>query len=227
MPIDRNIVTKEFKRYIWPLCRIHGFSKINGRTMWRFREGAIDVINLQGDRWNGGPGESQRFFMNLGVYLTGIERPWTRRERGRPIPTESECDMRAALRRPTMPGAWGGDWTVDGDGENIEDVFTSVQEALEHHGFPWFRKFWDADQTLQYLMETEGDGEVGLGRLGSPHRDWTTGLYALSLGRWDLAEHYLSKSEASFASSPYGTENDAYAMVAAGLSKAREANMTV
>ena len=33
MTEEHGFLTREFKRYIWPVCRIHGFSRINGRTM--------------------------------------------------------------------------------------------------------------------------------------------------------------------------------------------------
>ena len=219
MQIDRNFVTREFKHFIWPLCKVYGFSKISGRTMWRFREGATDVINLQGDRWNT-LGEPQRFFINLGVYLTGIERSWVRQERGRALPSEGDCDLRGALRRTMLGGRTDVGWAIAPDGSDVEEVMRSLQAAFEDDGFPWFRRFWEPDQILHYMMETErGNNEIGLGRLGSPSRTRMIGLYALSLGRHDLAERYLVEYEKCCSA---GEIDD---LVVAGLVRVRDALM--
>jgi len=69
MTDEHRFLTREFKRFVWPLCRIHGFSRIDGRTMWRYRDGMIDVVNLQGNGWNR-TGEPQGFFINIGVWTS-------------------------------------------------------------------------------------------------------------------------------------------------------------
>ena len=73
---------KHLESILKPVLKEAGFRKKSG-TWWKHTQGFTQVINIQGSQF------SNRFFLNLGVYLHALgEQEW---------PAEYDCHIRARL----------------------------------------------------------------------------------------------------------------------------------
>ena len=182
--MDAKLVAKEFKRVVWPVARVHGFSKIQGTTMWRYRDHGIDVFNLQGSKWNSLMDEPFEFFVNYGVHFTDIPDFGIRSDRGKLMPKEHECHFRRRLNRTEK----GAGWELARNGDNLEAIFLELQAGFEGVVLPWYRKYWDLEEAVK-TIQTEGRGVFS-----TPEWlvDYRIAHLALAMGRADEAERRLA-----------------------------------
>lgn len=149
--VDAKVVAQEFKRVVWPVAVVHGFSKIRGTTIWRYRDGGVDVLGLQSSKWNMLQDESFEFFVNYGVHFTAIPPVDVRVERRKLLPKEGDCHIRERLV-PTE----GRDWKLDRQGANLERVFLDLQAVFEAVTLPFYRRFWDPSEAIRAVSRSEG-----------------------------------------------------------------------
>lgn len=222
MTVERNLITKEFKRYIWPLCKVHGFSKINGRILWRYRDGIVDVIQLQGSYYNGVASMPHEFFINLGVFIVPLDLD-VRHEREKAIPSEPDCHLRGSILGRDTSGhrITGGAWQIQQDGSNLESVFLRLQKAIETEALSWFRQFEGLPEILSYLVNGGADNELGSGRIGSAHRTFMAARLAQHLGDAPSAEACFDAYLRWYDQYPEWVRGEQYELALEGLAEAR------
>ena len=127
------------------LLKQAGFRK-SARTFRRSREGAIQVLNVQGSQGNG---PCARFTINLGVYRADVAllAPFL------PVtdqPKEYECVVRARIGAlmPCREDRW---WDAQEPSSAAKaSISSEIAEAVECYGLPWL----DAHVTLEAIRES-------------------------------------------------------------------------
>jgi hypothetical protein len=180
--------------HLAPALAPHGFAR-QARTLWRERgEGnarALQVVNLQGYKWNEGSRGS--FCVNLGVQFPALHellaarpghdwmRPWIGRA------DEAACTLRARIdevlpdRRDAAwpPGLARGEdhWFGIGEDTDLAALGTLVAALVVEHALPWLDEAGDLAACFE--------GRTGRHRLAPPP-SWRVAAGVL-LGRTDEA----------------------------------------
>jgi len=101
--MDSRVASKLIRSEIWPILRRQGFTKLNARNAWRYRQPLIDVVNFQSFNSYLAEGigcTTYSFGVNLGVYVQdGLDSQVKRNKAGRLLPHEAECAYRVQLKK--------------------------------------------------------------------------------------------------------------------------------
>jgi hypothetical protein len=126
-------IDEVIKLGIAPLLKENGFSK-KGRNFHKAAGEAIQVVNIQADKWN--QGYTGQFTINLGVYFRAISEI-SERSIVDGLPKEYDCTIvnRLGFLMPTQDDKW---WSL-GDGVEDEQVASDVADALKECGLPWLQ----------------------------------------------------------------------------------------
>lgn len=148
----RRALNRLLSLRVRPFLRTHGFTK-TGRTFRRERHPLYDMINFQGDRWNGVTPQHS-FFVNVGVGSTEIDAvhcEWPDRTPAR----EYILDRRWGRLIPDLPGATSFDADTDLDvfaDRLIHDLARLLDVVDSIDSSPTLAR-WAADNNLLHHME--------------------------------------------------------------------------
>lgn len=134
---------------IVPILKARGFRK-KGRNFHKTVGEAVQVVNIQADRWN--EGNAGRFTVNIGAYFRAvaeIAERWVVDG----MPKEPECTVRYRLGM-LMPEP-GDKWWVLGKNTDDKHVAADVAEALNSYGLPRLERAGTRDG-LRSLFAIEG-----------------------------------------------------------------------
>jgi hypothetical protein len=166
-----SILNRCLRKHVAPVLREAGFPKVDARHGWLWQGKVVRVFNIRAvggyfsDVTGWPPG-------SVGVYLgsfytfapvTGSVKLDSQQ---RPLPTESQCHMRAGLdcgidqstklqsllnpaekKRKDI-------WWVDYDGLNAEAVARDIANVLHEKGLPWFSRTLNLQSAL---IDTENE----------------------------------------------------------------------
>ena len=137
---------------ITPLLKQRGFRK-TGRT-WRRpvpREGAIQVVNLQGSAWN--DGVAGHCALNAGIYFAAMPE-WRGIGAVTDRPTEPDCHLRVrpAMLRPGALDTWF-EYRAD-ETASLETAAASLAELFVEYAEPWLERFSSLAAARDELVRT-------------------------------------------------------------------------
>jgi hypothetical protein len=196
--MDAKAINRAIKHVLWDCCRDHGFKTMTARAAWRRRELGVDVVDIQGSKWNTYDGEKPLgFYVNLGVSLDAIpprveEPPAVPAER----PDHAACSFRWRLRPELPSGRDASLWTIAADGSDFVAVFDAIATAFEHRALMWFDRFGDLDDLLDAMTGPQHATFPGLFSMGaddSPARQRDVAYLALATERHAMAVTYFNK----------------------------------
>ena len=116
---------KHLESILKPYLKECGFKK-RGSTWRRSEKGFIQVINIQGSQW------SKRFYVNLGIYISGL----TNKE----LPVEADCHIRTRLEEICGPDSGIIDLLNYEDYSIEEQPRQNIISFLNQSGVPWLEK---------------------------------------------------------------------------------------
>jgi hypothetical protein len=122
-----------------PLLEEVGFRR-KGRTFRRESPDRIDVINVQGSKWNAG--RTGEFTINVGVYyprLAELYDPY----RPDGLPEEYHCTIRNRIGM--LMGRRTDKWWKLGRYTRDEKVSADVTDCVRDHALPWLEEMSDLD----------------------------------------------------------------------------------
>lgn len=168
-------IDKYLRRYLSPILRDSGFSKVSARKAWGWSGHAISVLQIRAigsyaSYVSGWPPMSVCVW--VGVYYDFIpfigHRPPKNDPKGRLIPEEWYCHMRSHLSRTLDQSIYtarlprSGErertdvWWFERDGSNIEGAVENIAQCFIDEGKPWFERYTDLAKTFEEI-ETERD----------------------------------------------------------------------
>lgn len=179
MTIDSKVVDRELRRVFWPALHDAGFTRRTGRTAWRDRDGAVQVVNVQS--FNSYLADvlgstTFSFSVRLGVFLGAIAdlSSMKRFVPDTSQPREVACHVRMALTKgvdqspqalisefgepPAQPsfGQWIDRpdlWYVLPGGTNLDAVAGDARDRLLAEGLSWLERMTNPRAVLQALLE--------------------------------------------------------------------------
>lgn len=177
--LDSKVVDRALREHFWPSLRDVGFDRRSGRTAWRDRPGAIQVVNIQS--FNSYLADvlgttTYSFSVRLGVFLEPIaERSrMTRFVRDQTQPREVDCHVRmtpvkgidqspevllqahAQPQNGTAPARWKDRsdlWYVLPNGANLDAVAIDAASAVFEQGLRWLDAMSDPREVIRVLRE--------------------------------------------------------------------------
>ena len=129
----------------------HGFKR-SGTTFLRNTGELIQIINLQGDKWN--QGNEGKYYINLAVYYGKID---TLEYGDEPTNTPKEYDgqLRNSLRGKGIPESWS--FSPKTDYEVHSDALVS---AVVAHGLPYFKGINTPLQLAECVLDKNKNGMI-------------------------------------------------------------------
>ena len=122
-----------------PFLRDAGFKR-KGRTFHRMHDDRIDVVNVQGSKWNSA--DTGEITINLGVYYPEVAKlydPWAPNG----LPQEYHCTARERLG-VLMTGGKDRWWKVNPRTDD-EALSNELVAAMADYGLIWLEKMGDLD----------------------------------------------------------------------------------
>ena len=159
-------IDKVLRRYLSPILRESGFSKVNARKSWGWHGHCVWVLNVRavGSYFSDVTGWPS---MSVGVW-TGVFYDFIPFEgqsikvddRGRLIPEEWYCHMRSHLSCTLDQSAYTKHlsnpaerkrkdiWWLERDGSNMIEAIENIALSFVDEGKPWFEKHTDLQDTF-------------------------------------------------------------------------------
>jgi hypothetical protein len=201
--VNGKDIDKLLRAEFWPAVRAHGFA-VRGRSAWRHRDDAIDVVNVQSYDEHQATVMGLTTFsfqVNLGVWPTPVPQRFEvdRDDRGRPTPAEYHCEFRNHLRpsidrpkrrtnlkpfalRPRRPTDV---WDVLEDGSNAADCVADARRTFEVQALPWYDDLTTSEQMLEHALREVAPSPVG---------HYLVGFLAAHADRTELAREHLREA---------------------------------
>ena len=177
--MDSKAVDRALRELFWPALKEVGFTRRKGRTAWRDRPGAIQVVNIQSFNSylaEGLGATTYSFSINLGVFFDALA---ARSSIGalvadRTRPQEYHCQTRKRLMKglaqPNVPRrAWMGlgpqrpslgRWSdrpdvylVLPDGSNVDATVLDGRARMLAEGLPWLDRVSDPGEAMRCFFE--------------------------------------------------------------------------
>jgi hypothetical protein len=177
--MDSKVVDAALRRHVWPALKTVGFERRKGRTAWRDRGSAVQIVNIQS--FNSYLASvlgstTFSFSVNLGVFLESIAalssmaqfvddraRPRVEAGHARKALTKGVDQSLPALLRdfnePPAPleyGAWIDRpdlWYVLPTGTNVDAVTIDACDRLIGDGLGWLDRMSESRELLGALLE--------------------------------------------------------------------------
>jgi hypothetical protein len=157
-------IDKLLRRYLSPILRENGFTKVSARKAWGWKNKCISVLQVRavGSYFSAVTGWPP---MSVGVW-TGVyydfipcdgRTPPKRDEKGRLAPDEASCHMRSDLscsldqshftHQLSNPAEHSRTdiWWFERDGSNMVDAVENVALCFVDQGISWFQRYNDLD----------------------------------------------------------------------------------
>ena len=179
--MDSKRVDAALRERLWPELRRHGFSRRTGRTAWRDRGSAVQVVNVQSFNSylaEGIGATTYSFAVNLGVFFDAIanQSPIGGFIPDRTRPKEHLCQLRRhevkGFAQPNEPvrsrlglgrarpplGSWRDRpdvWLVLADGSNVDMCVDDAAARVLTEGLPWLDRVSDPMEAIRCFHEVE------------------------------------------------------------------------
>lgn len=197
-----------------------GFDTFQGNMAWRHLDARIEAVKIGFVR----PCDtsliectSASFDLASAIYLKCFHRfsrvPFNRDQ---PLSSQLRKFHRRTLEQQNFHR--GDIWLVEPDGSNLEACVADALKVITQDSEPWFLRFRDDDELIQYLLnEAEESDEMGLllsdaGPLGCPNRNYVLAYLAKEAGQLEVAkqafERLLEQSRDKPTFLPGYTERD-------------------
>lgn len=200
MPLDSKAIDKLLAATLFAAARAHGFVRGRGRTAWRRHAAGIDVLDVQGHKWNEyGASPRLSFYLNLGVALDAVPPVWTAPSEQ---PREESCSFRSRLTCvPASDAPLDGEqWLFAGDGHDATAVAERMAASFLADGLAWYHHFATPERLLDTMLGSNAASVPELAGL-SPERHQgrqrDVAYLALASGRPELAVAYFDQVLAS------------------------------
>jgi hypothetical protein len=187
--IDSKVVDRSLREILWPELKAIGFRR-TGRTAWRDRPSAIQVVCIQSFNSylaDGLGATTFSFSVPLGVFYPIVAAAGLSHFRGDPRrPAEWDCHARYHLGKGiSQAGEWLRDWPPDRrdiwfvrpDGTNLDEVVRDAHDRIFGEGIAWLERLADLREARRAFAEDEDapfefgvGGEFYGGTIGSPAR---------------------------------------------------------
>ena len=188
--VNSKFVDAHLRRILWPELSAIGFRR-SGRTAWRDRPHAVQVVSIQSFNSyvaEGVGATTSSFTVPIGVFYPVIEEfdPVPSFHGDLTRPAEWHCHARNHLGKSiSQVGEWFPGslqdrpevWFVKPDGSNVEAVVTDARDRVLEGGIPWLERLADPREARRAFSEDPGRSlALGLGSedyggsLGSPAR---------------------------------------------------------
>jgi hypothetical protein len=165
--ITSSHINKLLRRYLGPILRESGFSKVEARKAWGWNDRSISVLEIRAvgsyfsvvTDW---PPMSVNVWM--GVYYPFIpfdgNQPLPLDDKGRLLPREYHCHTRSHLactldqtrftyQLPNLPERGRTDiWWFERDGSNMTEAVENIALSFVDEGKPWFARYTDLEKTF-------------------------------------------------------------------------------
>lgn len=140
-----------------PFLKEQGFTR-KSRTLYKTVGEAIQIVNVQANKWNKGSHGS--FTVNLGVYFRTIGELTDGRVTDLPKPGQFTASTRLGQLLPNPRDKWWKlrpkRWWEFSDRFTPDNAATQVVDALRRHGLPWLERA----STREGLREAFSDPTV-------------------------------------------------------------------
>ena len=173
--ISSSDIDKVLRKYLSPILRENGFSKVSARKSWGWHGHCVWVLNIRavGSYFSDVTGwPPMSVCVWTGIYYDfipfGGRTPPKADDKGRLIPEEVTCHMRSHLsctldqsvytKRLSNPAEQERKdiWWFEPDGSNMVEAVENIAFCFVDEGKPWFEKYTDLEATFAEI-ERERD----------------------------------------------------------------------
>ena len=157
-------INKLLTKYLTPILRENGFSKVSTRKSWGWNDKCVSVLQVRavGSYFSSVTGWPP---MSVGVW-TGVyydfipfngHKPPNRDDKGRLIPDESYCHMQSHLSCSLDQSRFTHNlsnpaerartdiWWFERDGSNMVEAVENIALCFIDQGIAWFRRYSDLE----------------------------------------------------------------------------------
>ena len=162
--ITSSDTNKLLRKYLSPILRENGFSKVSARKSWGWKDSSVLVLQVRsvGSHFSAVTGwPPMSIFVWIGMYYNFIpcngHPPPSLDEKGRLIPDASQCHMQADLSCSLDQSQFTDKlsnpadrtrtdiWWVERDGSNMIEAVENIALSFIDQGIPWFRRYADLE----------------------------------------------------------------------------------
>ena len=153
-------INKLLRKYLSPILRENGFTKVSARKAWGWKDHCVSVLQIRavGSYFSDVTGwPPMSVCVWAGVYSDFIpfngHTPPKLDEKGRLVPDEVYCHMRSHLSRTLDQGRFTAllsnpaervrkdIWWFERDGSNMEETVEDIALRFVDEGKPWFERY--------------------------------------------------------------------------------------